>query len=96
MEKARDAGATSAPKAPERTVTVLNSDPYLRTIDFGVDPETSERKDLTIPAAATNKFHKTTPGRKEGVPISVWEMVLKHPTASKLVKSGTLTLLPEI
>lgn len=96
MEKAQDKAQARDPKTPERTVTVLNSDPYLRTIDFGVDPETSERKDLTIPAAQTNKFHKTTPGRKEGVPISVWEMVLKHPTASKLVKTGTLTLLPEV
>jgi hypothetical protein len=81
-----------AEKVDDQRVTVLNADPYLRTIDFGENPADGTRRGVSIPASKTDKFHRVTPGRAE-MPLSDWQAIKAHPTAKHLVRRGVLTLL---
>lgn len=80
-----------APPGPEKTVTVLNIDPFLRTIDLGKDDDGVSRR-VTIPPAKVDGFHRTDPGRTT-MKLSEWEGIKVHPSAKFLVMKGNLSLL---
>lgn len=89
-ESAGAAKPQARPATGEPTVTVLNSDPFLRTVLL--PGEGGVQRPVSIPPGKVDKFHKTTPGRVE-VTAADWELIKKHPTAKHLVKAGTLSLL---
>jgi hypothetical protein len=87
---------TPAPEAkPTKVVemvTVINSSPFPREVDFGlVNAETGERKALRIDAAVVDKLHATKVGKAQWSRED-WDAVCAHPTAKHLVEAGDLSL----
>jgi hypothetical protein len=74
-----------------KRLTLLNHSLYRRTIDFG--GENGMRTTLIVPSGRAAKLQgRMEPGRID-ITKEQWDAIKKHPTASKMVKNGTLSVV---
>lgn len=90
QQQPKGIGAATPEQDPDEKVTICNSDPFPRVVDFGVAPD-GQRRTVQIPAAKVDKLHTTTVGQA-GWTRAEWEETCKHPTARHLVARGALSL----